>query len=184
MSLTSYRAAPPRVNLCTAFRELSGVPGSRFFAPPIHPNGFLRRLEPGGRARPSGASGMYQCEAGLERAFRKFFCLIVTPAAASHSSRKLSVHHSLIRGARISRVAPHTPFPDGAAKILTRPRTCLGAATRALADYLAGRARNHPHEWRARALANGSATRQLRTNQNDGPQTAAGHARRRPWTTP
>lgn len=71
MSLTSYRAAPPRVKplLCLSKNRAGSESGQRFLAP-INP---VQRLpEKATRARPLGASGMYQRNAALERPWVRF----------------------------------------------------------------------------------------------------------------
>src|SRR6476659_10840229 len=69
MSLTSYRAAPPRDNCCA---PLLKKPKRIWPTPeaPILSGGFLRR-QPG--PKPLGASGMYQRRCALERAASDVF---------------------------------------------------------------------------------------------------------------
>src|SRR3954449_5167557 len=71
MSLTSYRAAPPRDKPLRAFKNRTGnESGQRPGAPIDQVRRFLRRQP---RARPLGASGMYQREPALERAAGHLF---------------------------------------------------------------------------------------------------------------
>src|SRR5947208_14365389 len=70
MSLTSYRAAPPRDKPLRAF-ESEPEPGLANAGAPIDQvRRFLRRQP---RARPLGASGMYHREPALERAAGHLF---------------------------------------------------------------------------------------------------------------
>src|SRR3954451_2256058 len=71
MSLTSYRAAPPRDKPLCAFETRTGKEsGQRPGAPIDQVRRFLRRQP---RARPLGASGMYQRKPALERAAGHLF---------------------------------------------------------------------------------------------------------------
>jgi hypothetical protein len=71
MSLTSYRAAPPRVNRCMTFRKTGPeAKAANAFLAPIGP---VQRLpEKATRARPWGARGMYQRKPALERPMLRF----------------------------------------------------------------------------------------------------------------
>src|SRR3954453_13761906 len=72
MSLTSYRAAPPRVKLCAPSNEAETRGATPEGAD--RSGGFLRR-QPGANA-PTGARGMYQRLAALERAADHLFGIL------------------------------------------------------------------------------------------------------------
>src|SRR3954451_22849297 len=78
MSLTSYRAAPPRVNRCFAFVK---VPGTVNEGPALFAwlSSFVPKASLDGHPgqRTLGAGGMYQTDVPLERATGTFFSTLL-----------------------------------------------------------------------------------------------------------
>src|SRR6266403_6316438 len=86
MSLTCYRAAPPRDKPLRAFSE---KPKRIWPTPeaPIPSGGLLRRKP---RPKSLGASGMYQCRCALERAASDLFGVLRRSTRAISPAQRLA----------------------------------------------------------------------------------------------